>query len=89
MRLDGVGKIRVAAAGAAQEWADSRISDLIKKACESDKPFAEEVRNLREEVKRLRGDKEALEARCIEVGGWRFRFLAFHDGSALGPRRGG
>ncbi len=52
-----------------QEWADSRISDLIKKACESDKPFAEEVRSLREEVKRLRADKEALEARCQEVRG--------------------
>jgi hypothetical protein len=27
-----------------QEWADSRINDLIKKACEGDKPFADEVR---------------------------------------------
>ncbi|GLI61518.1 hypothetical protein VaNZ11_003898, partial [Volvox africanus] len=50
-----------------KEWADSRISDLIKKACESDKPFAEELRNLREEVKRLRADKEGLEIKCMEV----------------------
>lgn len=52
----------------AQEWADSRISDLIKKACEADKPFAEELRTLREEARRLRADKDALETRCQEVG---------------------
>lgn len=69
-----------------QEWADSRISDLIKKACESDKPFAEEVRSLREEVKRLRADKEALEARCQEVRGHSHGFHVGPTASALFSR---
>lgn len=33
-----------------QEWADSRIASLIRKAFENDKPLAEEVKQLRQDL---------------------------------------
>ncbi|MEW5299794.1 MAG: hypothetical protein WDW36_002772 [Sanguina aurantia] len=46
-----------------KEWADSRISDLIRKACESDKPHVEELKALREEKRAGKADGDEMKAR--------------------------